>query len=274
MGNANLIWRLNEKKSYRTDLTDSQWELIKPLLSDPKPSKCPGRPREISFRDILNAIFYIIRSGCQWRMLPHDFPNWKTVYHYFRCWRMDGTWEQIHNALRTQVRLKAGREPSPSAGIIDSQSVKTTEKGGLRGYDAGKKINGRKRHIIVDTMGLILVVVVHAAGIQDRDGAKLVFIKLLGQFPPRIRLIWADGGYAGKLIEWVYLLGGWVLEIVKRSGEKGFEVLPRRWVVERTFGWLGRYRRLSKDYEELAKTSETIIYIAMIQLMLRRLAPT
>jgi putative transposase len=224
-----------------------------------------------TLREILNAIFYIVRSGCTWRMLPHDLPPWKTVYHYFRLWRKDGTWERINSALRVEVRVAAGREPEPSAAVIDSQSVKTTETPGVRGYDAGKKVNGRKRHLLVDTLGLVLMVVVHAANIQDRDGARLLLEKARGRFP-RLRLIWADGGYTGKLVDWVKTLCLWVLEIVKRSDDvKGFQVLPHRWVVERTFGWLGRYRRLSKDYEGLPESSEAMIYIAMIHLMVRRL---
>lgn len=205
-------------------------------------------------------------------MLPHDFPAWQTVYHYFRTWRKDGTWKGIHDALRRDVRVQAGREPEPSAAIIDSQSVKTTEKGGIHGYDAGKKINGRKRHILVDTMGLILAVVVHAANVQDRDGAKLVLEKVK-YLLPRLCLIWADGGYAGQLIDWVLSTCSWLIEIVKRSTDvKGFYVLPHRWIVERTFAWIGRYRRLSKEYEYLTETSEAMIYAAMIRLMVRRLA--
>jgi putative transposase len=204
-------------------------------------------------------------------MLPHDLPPWKTVYHYFRLWRQDGTWERINAALRQEVREAEGRDPEPSAAILDSQSVKTTETPGIRGYDAGKKVNGRKRHILVDTLGLLLMVVVHAANVQDRDGARLVLERAKGRFP-RLQLIWADGGYTGKLVEWVKSVCRWVLEIVKRSDDgKGFQVLPRRWVVERTFGWLGRYRRLSKDYEGLPESSEAMIYIAMIHLMVRRL---
>ncbi|MGA1870532.1 MAG: IS5 family transposase [bacterium] len=260
-----------EEKNYWSDLTNERWELIKPLLPESQNNRGYGRPRIICLRIILNAIFYLVRTGCQWRMLPHNFPNWKTVYHYFRKWRKDGTWERIHDNLHVRTRLKTGREGEPSAGIIDSQSVKTTEVGGLRGYDAGKKINGRKRHIIVDTMGLLIAVVVHEARIQDRDGAKLVFMKIFGQFP-RLKHIWADGGYSGKLIIWANLFGDWALEIVKRVG-KGFMILPRRWVVERTFAWIGRYRRMSKDYEYRTDTSESMIRIAMIQLMLRRLAP-
>jgi len=257
-----------QRQPYPTDLSDVEWQHIEPYLPAPKPG---GRPRVHSLREILNAIFYIVRSGCTWRMLPHDLPPWKTVYHYFRLWRQDGTWERINSALRVEVRVAAGREPEPSAAVLDSQSVKTTETPGVRGYDAGKKVNGRKRHLLVDTLGLVLMVIVHAANIQDRDGAKLLLEKAKERFP-RLRLIWADGGYAGKLVDWVKSVCHRVLEIVKRSDDvKGFQVLPHRWVVERTFGWLGRYRRLSKDYEELPESSEAMIYIAMIHLMVRRL---
>jgi len=257
-----------QRQPYPTDLSDVEWQRIQPYLPAPKSG---GRPRVHTLREILNAIFYIVRSGCTWRMLPHDLPPWKTVYHYFRLWRKDGTWERINSALRVEVRVAAGREPEPSAAVIDSQSVKTTETPDVRGYDAGKKVNGRKRHLLVDTLGLVLMVVVHAANIQDRDGARLLLEKARGRFP-RLRLIWADGGYTGKLVDWVKTLCLWVLEIVKRSDDvKGFQVLPHRWVVERTFGWLGRYRRLSKDYEGLPESSEAMIYIAMIHLMVRRL---
>lgn len=257
-----------QRQPYPTDLSDAEWQRIEPYLPAPKPG---GRPRVHPLREILNAIFYIVRSGCTWRMLPHDLPPWKTVYHYFRLWRKDGTWERINSALRQEVRVAAGREPEPSAAVLDSQSVKTTETPGVRGYDAGKKVNGRKRHLLVDTLGLVLMVVVHAANIQDRDGAKLLLEKARGRFP-RLRLIWADGGYAGKLVEWVKTFCHRVLEIVKRSDDiEGFQVLPHRWVVERTFGWFGRYRRLSKDYEGLPESSEAMIYIAMIHLMVRRL---
>lgn len=257
------------RKPYPSDLTNAEWQRIEPLI--PKPKTNRGRKHKHSFWEILNAIFYLLRSGCAWRMLPHDLPPWKTVYHYFRLWRKDGTWERINTALRTELRESEGRETEPSAAILDSQSVKTSDVKGVRGYDAGKNIKGRKRHILVDTLGLLLIVVVHTANIQDRDGAKLVLQKAQKLFS-RLSLVWADAGYAGKLIDWVKGTCGWALEIVKRTpGIKGFQVLPRRWVVERTFGWLSQYRRLSKDYEVLTETSEALVYAAMVHVMVRRL---
>lgn len=224
----------------------------------------------------LQPVLYLIRGGISWQMLPKEFPPYKTVYDYFRKWRLQGVWKAIPDRLRGKVRQLMGRKTQPTVGILDSQSVKTTSVGGsCRGFDAGKNVNGRKRHLLLDTLGLVLIAIVRSASIQDRDGARLVLQKLAHQFT-RIALIWADGGYAGQLVNWVQQIRAYRrvrLEIVKRSDQqKGFVVLPKRWIVERTFGWLSRFRRLSKDYERLPETSETLIYIAMTRLMLSRLA--
>jgi putative transposase len=266
-------------KRYPSDLTRTQWKRLHPLLPPAKPG---GRPRAVDLREILNGIFYIARGGCAWRMMPKDLPIWSTCYDYFRKWRNDGTWSTINDALRTQVRHNHQRKKSPSMGIIDSQSVKTTEQGGPHGIDAHKKVNGRKRHLVVDTLGMVMAAVVHSAGIQDRDGAKLVLQKLVGHFP-RLKKILADAIYNGGIAEWTKEIGGWILELVlrpEREEQEGpqkqgrkFKVLKWRWIVERTFAWLGRYRRLSKDYERTEESSASWIYIAMTHLMLRRLEP-
>jgi putative transposase len=262
-----------EPANYPTDLTDEQWQILRKLL--PRASHRGARQR-VCRRALVNAILYVLRSGCAWRLLPHEFPKWKTVYGIFRAWRIDGTWQRIHDALRDMLRRRQGRKTSPSAAIIDSQTVKTTEVGGERGYDAGKKINGRKRHIVVDTLGLILAVVVHPANVQDYDGAVRV-LGLLGELKVRFRrlkVIFADSAYGrNNLPECVQDAFGWLLQTVLRPAKvKGFVVLPKRWIVERTFGWLGRYRRHSKDYERNTASSEAMIFIAMSHVMLRRLA--
>ncbi|MEX5637295.1 IS5 family transposase [Parafrankia sp. FMc2] len=273
-----------EWRWYPTDLSDAEWELIAPLIPAPKPG---GRPPAHERREIVNALAYWIRAGCAWRLLPHDLPPWQTVYHYWCLWRVEGRWEQILAGLRERDRTSGGRDATPGAGVLDSQSVRATDRGGLHGYDGAKKVNGVKRHLLVDTLGTVLVACVSPASVDDRLAAMVVLSQARDAFV-RLRHVWADQGYRGRdFCNWAEDAVDVDVQIVSRR-DGGFRhtwasvgapprqvpqfaVVPRRWVVERTFAWLGKYRRLSKDYEYLTATSENSIYLAMAMILLRRL---
>ena len=261
-------------QAYPTDLNDTEWAQIAPYL--PKP-KATGRPREIPWREIMNGMFYIVKNGCVWRALPHDLPAWQTVYYYFRLFQKSRLWENLNTIIRERVRVKEGREPQASAMIIDSQSAKSAEGGEKIGFDGGKLVKGRKRNIITDTIGLVVLAKVTAANVQDVHAGKQILIELKERTKliTRLRKIFADGGYRGELVNWIKNELHAEMEIVLKLGDKkGFQVLPKRWVVERTNAWVTRNRRMARDYERLTETSEAFIYILMIRLGLRRLTRT
>jgi putative transposase len=261
-------------RRYPSDTDEDEWAVLAPYVPVGGTTAQGGRPPQYPRRDIVDAIRYVDRTSCQWRALPADFPPWDTVYHYYRAWSRDGTLTRMHDGLRMQVRQALGRDADPTAAAADSQSVRAAETVGKtsRGYDAGKKINGRKRHIVVDTCGLLLVILVTGAGVQDRDAARLLLWALRTCFPT-IKLLWADGGYSGQLVSWASHTLGLAVEIVRKvAGQVGFQVLPRRWVVERTFAWINRCRRTVRDYERLPAHHAAMVQWAMVIIMTRRLA--
>lgn len=259
-----------DRKRYESDLTDEEWLFIAPLFAK-RPGQ--GRKRTVSTREVVNAIIYLDRTGCQWDMLPHDLPNYKLVNYYYLVWMRSGVWDMALDMLRELARVAAGKEPEPTAALLDSQSVKTTGHGEQRGYDAGKQVKGRKRHVIVDTLGCLLLVLVTSASTQDRDGGLDLCVDLQQKYA-QIKKIWADQSYAGELADFIRQHFPFDLEIVKGSADqRGFQVQPKRWIVERAFGWLNAFRRLSKDYENTIESSESMIKIAHVRLMLRRVIP-
>jgi putative transposase len=257
---------------YPSDLTDAQFARLAPLLPRARPG---GRPRSVNLHDVVNGILYVNRTGCQWRQLPKDYPPWSTCYDYFRKWRQAGVWQQVNDALRARVRRKAGRKRTPKTAALDSQSAKAGGSGGEVGYDAGKKVSGRKRHLLVDSLGLLLAVLVTAASVTDAKAAADLLAALPLDQLPRLRVIWADAAYAtAALAEEVAFWGRYELVVVRRpGGARGWVLVPKRWVVERTFAWLLRFRRHARDYERRTDTSEAMIYVSMVHVMLHRLEP-